>query len=440
MRKPGVLHWPVAAGVVVAASAGCGGRVEAPLDAAAAGDASTEAAVGSAACAPASTLCGGDIVQACGANGKWGSAAACTPNTVCTVGACTDECQAGAARCVGNLLQLCGKVGQWQQPAACPSATPVCLAERCAAPPSCSLAAPGTDYCGASSADSCCSSPLVSGGTLYRSYVNDGGGASAVANPASVSQFRLDAYDVTVGRFRTFVAAWNAGWTPPPGSGKHTHLNGGRGLIDVGGAADAAAAYEPGWLERDNPTAAPTEAELSCYPGVQTWTGVAARGELLPINCVNWYTAFAFCIWDGAFLPSAAEWEYAAAGGSEQREYPWGSTPPGAGNEYEVHGETYVCDAGPCIAPVGTASLGVGRWGQLDLLGNLFEWNLDWFGPFIEPCVDCAYLSSPPAPLRVRAGDSDYTSYATVLPFPTAAGSVPEQPSYTIGFRCARIP
>ena len=47
------------------------------------------------------------------------------------------------------------------------------------------------------------------------------------------------------------------------------------------------------------------------------------------MNCVNWFEAYAFCIWDGGFLPSDTEWEYAAAGGSLQREYPWGSTAPG---------------------------------------------------------------------------------------------------------------
>jgi len=47
-----------------------------------------------------------------------------------------------------------------------------------------------------------------------------------------VGDFKLDKYEVTVGRFRQFVAAWNggAGYTPPAGSGKHTHLNGGNGL------------------------------------------------------------------------------------------------------------------------------------------------------------------------------------------------------------------
>jgi formylglycine-generating enzyme required for sulfatase activity len=200
-------------------------------------------------------------------------------------------------------------------------------------PPSCAPGGPGMSDCGAAS-ESCCTSLEVTGGTYYRTYSWDPNvGPAGEADPATVSSFRLDKYLVTVGRFRQFVNAWNggAGYTPPAGSGKHVHLNGGLGLVNVGD--DAGLAYEPGWVATDDVNVAPTSTNLNCigandYP-TATWTPSASTQENLPINCVNWYEAYAFCIWDDGFLPSEAEWEYAAAGGNQEREFPWGSTAPG---------------------------------------------------------------------------------------------------------------
>src|ERR1019366_7060298 len=168
-----------------------------------------------------------------------------------------------------------------------------------ATPASCQSGGPGVSDCGASG-ESCCMSLKVPGGTFYRTYTNDGSGAKNTADPATVSDFSLYKYMVAVGRFRKFVTAWDqgSGYTPDVGSGKHTHLNNGKGLVDSG-ATGPGVVYESGWLESGN-------------------------NEKLPMNCVNWFEAYAFCIWDGGFLASEAEYELAAAGGSEQRRFPWG--------------------------------------------------------------------------------------------------------------------
>jgi formylglycine-generating enzyme required for sulfatase activity len=306
--------------------------------------------------------------------------------------------------------------------------------------PSCRPGGAGMTNCGSGS-ESCCTSSEVPGGTYYRTYTNDGGGPTAEADPAAVSGFRLDKYLVTVGRFRQFVNAWNggSGWTPGAGSGKHTHLNSGHGLANSGSAGT----YEPGWVTADNSNIAPTNTNLACDASFAIWTDTAGSHEYLPVTCVNWWESYAFCIWDGGFLPSEAEWEFAAAGGGQQREYPWGTTAPGTSNQYAIYGCYYPSGTGICtgvtnIAPVGTAMSGAGRWGQLDLLGNMFEWNLDWVATYVAPCIDCVAYQTAGFARDVRGG-SFYSDAAYVGP-PSLGGRAPASRGYDLGFRCARTP
>jgi formylglycine-generating enzyme required for sulfatase activity len=256
-----------------------------------------------------------------------------------------------------------------------------------------------------------------------------------------VSGFRLDKYLVTVGRFRQFVAAWNsgAGYLPPAGAGKHVHVNGGLGLANSGRPGT----YESGWDTSWNTN---IEMDLACSPPYDTWTDTAGAQENLPINCVNWFEAYAFCTWDGGFLPSEAEWGYAAAGGNQQREFPWGQTEPGMAYQYAVYACLYPyptpyasCDGVMNIAPIGTAILGSGLWGQLDVEGDLQEFVLDWSGPYGSPCTDCAYLRS--SSNRAIRGDT-FGFYATpdTLHSWIRNRDAPTSRQYYYGFRCARTP
>jgi sulfatase modifying factor 1 len=374
------------------------------------------------ACTPGTQQCsGGGAVQICNGNGEWGNTWTCTTGT-CSEGACT-----GSTAGTTNL--------------------------------SCAAGGPGMTNCGpgGSGTESCCTSLEVPGGTYYRTYNLEGStsgppdGGWYETDPATISGFRLDKYDVTVGRFRQFVAAWNngAGYTPAMGSGKHTHLNGGKGLVNVG----TAGGYEPGWVTTDSSNISPTTANLLTYCNdigtlvgtAGTWTNTASTQENLPINCVNWFESYAFCIWDGGFLPSEAEWEYAAAGGSEQLVFPWGSAAPDTSNQYAIYDCNYPPGSDGCsgvtnIAPVGTASAGAGAWGQLDLAGNVFQWNLDWYQDYVA-CTDCSNLSPILSPLssRVIHGGFFYGSPMNLLP-PLRVYVPPAYGEYYLGFRCARTP
>jgi len=278
----------------------------------------------------------------------------------------------------------------------------------------------------------------VSGGSYDRTFSSSDAGPAAGSDPTTVSPFRLDKYEVTVGRFRAFVQAVTGGWTPAVGSGKHAHLNGGQGLADSSGSA----AFEAGWSSLDSISTDATiwsNSLLACQ--LSTWTASAGPNDDLPINCVTWEQAYAFCIWDDGFLPSEAEWEFAAAGGSEARPFPWGSMDPGTNSLYADYGCDVRSDAGTCaIAPVGSASSGAGKWGHLDLAGNVDEWTLDVDAPYVSPCTDCAYLSSTTTVDRIIRG-GHFTSVGSSSIQSTARNSfTPTDRDMGNGVRCARTP
>jgi len=246
--------------------------------------------------------------------------------------------------------------------------------------------------CGPGGTSSCCDSPIVSGGSFYRDFdVGTDGMYPVMTHPASVSDFRLDTYEINVGRFRQFVEAGQGTRAnpPPAGAGART-LNG----------MPRQAGWDPAWNAFLNADTGALVAALSCEPQYQTWTNAPGANEALPMSCIDWYEAFAFCAWDGGFLPTDVEFNYAAAGGAEQRAFPWSSPPSSVTIDcsyanFEPGGVPFTCVNTPQggVNRVGSESpKGDGKWGQADLAGNLFEWTLDDWGTYPMPCDDCAEL------------------------------------------------
>lgn len=244
--------------------------------------------------------------------------------------------------------------------------------------------------------------------------------------PAMTSAYVLDRYEVTVARFREFVAAGFGTRASPP---------------DIGAGAHVAIASS-GWTS-DWSTILPVSTEdlayrVSSIPDA-TFTPNSGSNERLPIVGVTWYEAFAFCIWDGGFLPSAAEWNYAAAAGSEQRTFPWGSynCGPSCANSC-VNGGAGACPSAG-VQAVGYTTSSPGKWTQWDLAGNVAELSADrppsaTYSP-PTPCDNCADMRSQTN--RVAHGGSwdDYYQHVTASfdTFVTAR-------SDKVGFRCARLP
>jgi len=249
-----------------------------------------------------------------------------------------------------------------------------------------------------------------------------GGTSEVPQHQATVDGFYLDRFEVTVGRFRQFLADYDVWRATHPATGEGAHTQ--------------ASLMASGWPAQ-GVTLATSAAQLKDASDIKcdnyaTWTDMATTHEQYPQNCVSWFEAFAFCLWDGGYLPTEAEWEMAAAGGSENRLYPWGSAlDTGRANYSESEGTAFM--------PVGSYPMGRGRWNHDDLAGSAYEWVLDWFIPSYSatPCQNCASLDLRVQ--RVVRGGAWALPAKEIRSAARYSGGPDSHTSYT-GWRCARSP
>ena len=146
--------------------------------------------------------------------------------------------------------------------------------------------------------------------------------------------------------------------------------------------------------------------------------------ENMPIVNVSWDDARAYCGWRGGRLPTEAEWEYAARGGSTEARY---------GNLDEI--AWYNQNSGNQTHDV--AQNRPNGFGLYDMLGNVWEWVSDWYN---EKYYRSSPSQDPSGPargqIRVLRGGSWFNNprYVRVSIRYT---SDPTLRNYVFGFRCS---
>jgi sulfatase modifying factor 1 len=97
-----------------------------------------------------------------------------------------------------------------------------------------------------------------------------------------------------------------------------------------------------------------------------------------PVTGVSWFEADTYCTWLASQtgrnyrLPSEAEWERAARGNLEQKEFPWGDDPPQSLPDYASRWQT---------GPEAVALYAPNPFGIYNLCDNVHEWCSDWYDP-----------------------------------------------------------
>lgn len=269
--------------------------------------------------------------------------------------------------------------------------------------------------------------PFLMGSENPRGFVDDGEGP---VRQVIVDPFFIDRYPVTNEQFAEFVRATGYrteaerfGWSFV----FHTHVVPELIEMRLPGLEWWCKVREAWWAQPEGP-------------------GSSIRGrEHYPVVHVSWNDAVAYAEWAGKRLPTEAEWEYAARGGLEGQEFPWG-------NELTPGGR-HLCNVWQGQFPDhdtaedgyhGTAPVDAyppNGYGLYAITGNAWEWCYDWFHPTWHITATKLNPTGPPQGTRkVMKGGSYlcHESYCNRYRIGARTSNTPDSSTTNISFRCVR--
>lgn len=160
--------------------------------------------------------------------------------------------------------------------------------------------------------------------------------------------------------------------------------------------------------------------------------------DMYPVAWVSWYDAANFCQWAEKALPSEKQWERAARG-TGGKKYPWGDA-------FDIKSANLARAAGQKtkLKAVGGFPQGASAEGVHDLIGNVWEWVEDDYGPYEGNTYKNDYYNTGLKVIRGHSasdiGHFPGAMYLTALEKFTRSGyrqyAHPDEPVQDVGFRC----
>jgi formylglycine-generating enzyme required for sulfatase activity len=243
----------------------------------------------------------------------------------------------------------------------------------------------------------------VNGGT-FQMGSNNGGSDEKPIHIVTLSSFKISKYEITHTQFITFLNDIGCNSNGTFNDSEFGNVE----YIDMD-ASDCAIDYNSGKFVFGGSSRVPTAA--------------------CPVIVITWYGANAFAKWAGGYLPTEAQWEFAARGGSA------GSPTTYSGSNNIRNVAWYSSNSGRKTHPVGQKQ--ANELGIYDMSGNVWEWCADWYSKRYQR----GSVTNPSGPSsgasRVNRGGSWYYG-ATGCRVANRNHDYPYSSYINIGFRVAR--